>query len=160
MTTVAQDRVATRRLDRFRTFFHITILYAAGFAVLTIGSFLTLTIAVVTLFQARRVYAKMAQAMARIALWLGGVRFVVHRDEPLPTGQAIYIANHGSTLDIFILTAMGLPNVRFFLSGYLRKKLPLGLLGYLTGVFWTVPQKYPEKRVKIFKRAERVLLGC
>lgn len=158
MTTVTQDQVTTSTFERFRSGCRIAMLYAAGFTVMTLGSLLTLAVAVVTLFQARRLYSEvMARSLARIALRLGGVRFVMHQDEPLPATQAVYIANHASTLDVFILTAMGLPNVRFFLSGHLRRKLPLGLLGYLSGVFWTVPQQFGQKRVKIFQRAERVL---
>jgi 1-acyl-sn-glycerol-3-phosphate acyltransferase len=136
----------------------LVLLRAAGWVIMTIGSLLTLAVATVTLFRARRFYTEvMAGSLARLGLRLAGIRVVTHYDEPLPTTQAIYISNHASTLDIFILTGMSLPNTRFFLSGHLRKKLPLGLLGYLTGVFWTVPQEFPAKRVKIFQRAERVL---
>ncbi len=131
----------------------------AGFTVMTIGSVVTLLIAVVTLFQARDFYASQIIApTARLALWIGGVKFVVHDKQYLGSTQTVYIANHASTLDVFLLTAMRLPNTRFFLSGHLRKTFPpLGLLGYLAGVFWTVPQNFPLRRVEIFKRAERVL---
>jgi len=131
----------------------------AGFTAMTVGSLVTLLIAVVTLFQARDFYASYIIApTARIALWIGGIRFVVHDKQYLGRTQTVYVANHSSTLDVFILTAMRLPNTRFFLSGHLRKKFPpLGLLGYLAGVFWTVPQNLPVRRVEIFKRAERVL---
>jgi len=131
----------------------------AGFTVMTVGSLVTLVVAVVTLFQARDLYASYIIApTARIALWIAGIKFVVHDKQYLSQAQSVYIANHSSTLDVFILTAMRLPNTRFFLSGHLRKKFPpLGLLGYLAGVFWTVPQDFPERRVEIFKRAERIL---
>ena len=131
----------------------------AGFTVMTVGSVVTLLVAVVTLFQARDFYASCIIApTARIALWIGGIKFVVHDKQYLSRTQTVYIANHSTTLDVFILTAMRLPNTRFFLSGHLRKTFPpLGLLGYLAGVFWTVPQAFPLRRVEIFKRAERVL---
>jgi len=131
----------------------------AGFTVMTVGSVVTLLIAVVTLFQARDFYASYIIApTAHIALWIGGIKFVVHGKQNLGLTQTVYIANHSSTLDVFILTAMRLPNTRFFLSGHLRKTFPpLGLLGYLAGVFWTVPQTRPLRRIEIFKRAERVL---
>ena len=74
-----------------------------------------------------------------------------------PEGQVVYVSNHTSTIDVFVLVALGLPNARFFLSGYLRKLLPLGLIGYLIGIFWTVPQDYPEKRRRIFERAAATL---
>jgi len=81
----------------------------------------------------------------------------VHADRPFPQQQTIYISNHTSTLDMFVLVALGLPNTRFFLSGYLRKIIPFGVIGYLTGIFWTVPQEYPERRTRIFKSAEQTL---
>lgn len=158
MTTVSEDHSTRDVPVSLRTRCRTALLYASGFMVMTIGSVLTVAVAIVTLFQARRFYSEvMVRSMTRIGLWVLGVRIVTHHDEPLPKTQAVYISNHASTLDILVLTAMGLPNVRFFLAGHLRKKLPLGLLGYLIGVFWTVPQEFPDKRVKIFQRAERVL---
>jgi 1-acyl-sn-glycerol-3-phosphate acyltransferase len=71
--------------------------------------------------------------------------------------QTVFIMNHTSTIDMFAIVALGLPNTRFFLSGFLRKYLPLALIGYITGIFWTVPQDFPEKRVRIFQRACRIL---
>ncbi|UCG72355.1 MAG: 1-acyl-sn-glycerol-3-phosphate acyltransferase [Chromatiales bacterium] len=131
---------------------------ALGFALLTVGSVVMLAVALVTAFQARRFYTeRMASPMGRWILRRLGIRVVVH-DQPPDTGeQRIYISNHTSTLDLFVLIGLGLPNTRFFLAGFLRKLLPLGLIGYLTGVIWTVPQEFPVKRVAIFTRAERIL---
>ncbi len=159
MTTVAKDQPDTRASDRIRTRVRTGVRYLIAMTLMTVGALLTVAVATVTLFQARRFYAEsMIAPMARIALWSVGIRYVVHQDRPLPDRQAVYIANHASSIDIFLLTAMGLPNTRFFLSGILRTRLPpIGLFGYLAGVFWTVPQCFPERRVKIFERAERVL---
>lgn len=131
----------------------------AGFSVMTLGSLLALGFSLCTLFQARDFCATYIIApTARIVLWIGRIQFAIHSPEYLRGQQFVFIANHASTLDIFILTAMALPKTRFFLSGLLRKKFPpLGLLGYLAGVFWTVPQSFPERRTEIFKRAERIL---
>jgi 1-acyl-sn-glycerol-3-phosphate acyltransferase len=133
--------------------------FVAGFSVMTIGSLLALGVSICTLFQCRDFCATYIIApTARIVLRIGSIQFVVHNPEHLRKQQTVFIANHASTLDVFILTAMALPNTRFFLSGHLRKKFPpLGLLGYLAGVFWTVPQSFPLRRTEIFKRAERVL---
>ncbi len=56
-----------------------------------------------------------------------------------------------------VVTALALPRARYFLSGFLRKILPFGLIGYLIGVFWTVPYKFADKRRQIFQRAESTL---
>ena len=150
---------STKRSRSLLDWFRILLKIIAGFTVMTVGSVVALLVAAITLFQARDFYASYIIApTARIALWIGGVKFVVHEKQYLGRTQTVYIANHSSTLDVFILTAMGLPNTRFFLSGHLRRKFPpLGLLGYIAGVFWTVPQNFPARRVAIFKRAERVL---
>lgn len=125
---------------------------------MTAGALVMLLLAVPTAFQLRRFYSEaIATPLGRLTLRIWGVKMIVHQPEPFPSGQAVYISNHTSTIDVFALVALGLPNTRFFLSGYLRKLLPLGLIGYLIGIFWTVPQEYPEARRRIFQRAERVL---
>jgi 1-acyl-sn-glycerol-3-phosphate acyltransferase len=117
-----------------------------------------LAVAVLTLFQCRRFYSeRMATPCGRLVLRVWGIGMVVHQDAPFPPGQVVYVSNHTSTIDVFALVALGLPNARFFLSGYLRQLLPLGLIGYLIGIFWTVPQTYPARRTRIFQRAARVL---
>jgi 1-acyl-sn-glycerol-3-phosphate acyltransferase len=123
-----------------------------------VGSLAILLVAVLTAFQARRLYnERMTSALGRWILRLWGVRVVVHDRPPETAEQRVYISNHTSTLDVFVLIGLGLPNTRFFLSGFLRKLLPIGLIGYLTGVFWTVDQVFSERRVQIFTRAGRIL---
>ena len=130
----------------------------ATFLLMCAGSLFMLAMALLTLFQAPRLYRERIGApLGRMALAIWGVRYVVH-GRPAPAGvQTVYVSNHTSTIDMFVLIALGLPNTRFFLSGFLRKLLPLGLIGYLIGIFWTVPQTFPERRTRIFQRAERVL---
>ena len=129
-----------------------------GTVILLAGALLMLLVAVLTLFQTRRFCSEgIASRMARFAVWLCGVRVVEHHSQPLSKTQKVYISNHTATLDIFVITALGLSRARYFLSGFLRKLLPLGLIGYLIGVVWTVPYEFPEKRRRIFQRAERML---
>jgi 1-acyl-sn-glycerol-3-phosphate acyltransferase len=117
-----------------------------------------LAAAIPTLFRARRFYSEVigwAIGVAILRIW--GVRYRVHRLAPVPSGQVVYISNHTSTIDVFLLIVLRLPRARFFLSGFLRKVVPLGIIGYLIRIFWTVPQTFPEKRRRIFARAARVL---
>jgi 1-acyl-sn-glycerol-3-phosphate acyltransferase len=116
-----------------------------------------LPIAVVTLFQTRRLYARYCTWGARAVLHLWGLRVRVHGRPQDGARQVVYISNHSSTIDLFLLVALGLPNTRFFLSGFLRKKVPLGFLAYLMGTFFTVPQDRPDERRRIFARACRTL---
>ena len=124
---------------------------------MSFGAVVMLAIGVVTLFRARRVYAACATALSRTVLWLYGIDLQIHGVPPWPAGQNIYVSNHTSTLDIFILVALGLPNTRFFLSGFLRRIVPLGIISAMMGTFFTVPQSNPAERRRIFARAARVL---
>lgn len=118
---------------------------------------LLVPIGILTAFRARRLYAACATAVSRGILRLYGIRMEVHGAPPWPARQTIYVSNHTSSLDIFILVALGMPNTRFFLSGFLRKIIPLGIISSMMGTFFTVPQSNPAKRARIFARAARIL---
>ena len=78
-----------------RSWLRIVVLGCCGTVSLTVGSLVTLMTAVVTLFQSRRFCAEvLVRAMGRMALWLSGVRMVVHREFPLPAAQTIDISTH------------------------------------------------------------------
>lgn len=124
---------------------------------ITLASIVISVVAAVTLLRARPVYAALARLLARAVLWINGVRVELHTDAPFPRAQTVYISNHTSTLDLFVLVALGLPNTRFFLSGFLRKLVPLGVIAWAMGTFFTVPQDRPEERRRIFKRAADTL---
>ncbi|MES2320054.1 MAG: lysophospholipid acyltransferase family protein [Pseudomonadota bacterium] len=122
------------------------------------ASLVMLLAACLTGFALRRLYsACILTPLGKFLLWLWDIRVRVHPAQPFPAGQAIYISNHTSTLDMFVLIALGMPNTRFFLSGFLRKLVPLGLMGYLTGIFWTMPQTLPAQRRRLFRRAAATL---
>lgn len=130
----------------------------ASVVLMTTCSLLMLVLAVVTLFRLRRCYSEwLLVPCGRWILRIWDLDMVVHRNAPYPEGQTVFVMNHTSTIDMFAIVALGLPNTRFFLAGYLRKFLPLAVIGYITGIFWTVPQTYQEKRVRIFQRACRIL---
>ena len=37
----------------------------------------------------------------------------MHHSGPFPETQTVYVSNHNSTLDMFVLVALGLPRTRF-----------------------------------------------
>ena len=129
----------------------------ASIALITVGALALLTIGSVTLFRARRVYSTVASWICRAILAIHGIKLRIVADGPFPSTQTIYISNHTSTVDLFVLVALGLPNCRFFLSGFLRKIVPLGVIAWMMGTFFTVPQDRPEERKRIFKRAAATL---
>jgi 1-acyl-sn-glycerol-3-phosphate acyltransferase len=130
----------------------------ATLILMSLCALLMLPVAALTLFRLRRFYSdRFVTPFGRLVLRLWGISLRIHNPRTFPAHQVVYISNHTSTIDIFALIALGLPNTRFFLSGFLRKLLPLGVIGYLIGIFWTVPQDKPEQRRKIFQRAGNVL---
>ena len=131
---------------------------AATFTLMSIGAVVMLIVAIPTAFMARRLYSEvMARALGAMALRLWGVRYRVHGAPRPASRQTVYVANHSSTLDLFVLIALGLPRTRFFLSGFLKRMPPVGIVGGLIRIFWTVPQEFPNRRRAIFKRAARIL---
>lgn len=135
--------------------FNVTVamFLATLFALLLFG------VALFTLFKARRFYAEVCvRNFSRLLLWLGRTPYRVH-GAPAP-GPLFYMPNHPSTQDVFVLTALGLPNTRFFMSRQaLLKFLPLSLIAALMGVFFTPEQKDTPARVRCFTRAFARLEG-
>lgn len=128
-------------------------LACVGGALLTIGAVVMLLLAALTAFRARRLYSRCATVISRAVLRMYGITLRVHRTQPWPSRQTVYVSNHTSTLDLFVLVALGLPNTRFFLSGFLRRIVPLGVISWLMGTFFTVPQSRPNDRARIFSDA-------
>lgn len=124
---------------------------------ITAMSVIVLAAAVLTLLRARPLYSVLARILARAVLRVYGVRVRVISATPFPRAQTVYVSNHTSTLDLFVLVALGLPNCRFFLSGFLRKFVPLGVIAWAMGTFFTVPQDRPDERRRIFRRAADTL---
>ncbi len=134
------------------------VVIVATLLLLSLTAVVMLLLSLVTLFQTRRFCAEViAPPAARTALWLAGVKLLVERSEPWPRQQAIYVANHTSSLDLFILIAMRLPNTRFFLKRRFLLLLPVGIIAWLTGTFFTPPQTDRRKRVACFEAAERTI---
>jgi 1-acyl-sn-glycerol-3-phosphate acyltransferase len=144
-------------LDRATLDTRTVALACASSAIVSLTAFALVPIGALTLFRARRLYAWIARLACAAILRLYGITVRVHQAAPFPAQQTIYISNHTSTLDLFVLVALGLPNCRFFLSGFLKTIAPLGFIAWMMGTFFTVPQDRPAERTRIFKRAERIL---
>ena len=147
-----------RRLASLRGRLGVALTLAVAALTLTTAAIAMLAVALLTLFRKRRFYTEvMTKRTSQAILRILRVRLVVHRDRPYPERQTIYISNHTSVLDLFILLALGLPNTRYFMRGKFRLVIPLGIINYLIGTFFTPSQRYPAKRVRCFRNAERVL---
>ncbi|HEV8584413.1 MAG TPA: lysophospholipid acyltransferase family protein [Methylomirabilota bacterium] len=138
------------------------LLAAATLALLTISAVLLLAVAVVTSFTARRLYSEViAGRLSRAVLRMWGVRLEVYQTEPFAETQTVYVSNHSSTLDMFVLVALGLPRTRFVgaqdLDGFLRWMAPLGIFTTLMGTRWAPPPSKPAERARWFGATEGLL---
>ena len=144
-----------RLLQRLR----FLVQMASVFTIISATAVVMLGVSVLSGFRARRFNSEViARACASILLWILRVKLKVHQEQPFPQSQTVYISNHTSSLDVIVIIALGLPRARYFMKRYVRKYIPVGLVAYLVGTFFTVPQEFPEKRKSIFKRAASVLL--
>lgn len=156
------ETVLKARLLRSRRLARTLLLAAATLLLLTIAAVVILAVAIATLFRAGRFYAEvMAKWLSRAVLWMWGVRLEVHQDQPFPETQTVYMSNHSSTLDMFVMVALGLPNTRFVgaedLTGFLRWMAPLGIISYVMGTLWAPPWSKPADRAGWFQRTECLL---
>jgi len=127
-------------------------------ALMIAGSLAMLVIGLLTAFRLRRFYRETLNAMlCEVILRIWAIRVEVHGRPAAPVSPVIYMSNHSSTLDMFVLAILRLPNTRFYMSGWLRRLFPIGIIGYMTGVIWTARQWHTERRVEIFKRGEALL---
>jgi 1-acyl-sn-glycerol-3-phosphate acyltransferase len=116
------------------------------------------TVALLTGFSARSFNREvLARAGARAVLRIWGIKLDVRCPYKLARTQAVYISNHISSLDVVIIIALGLPNTRYFMKGYVRRYIPVGIIAMLMGTFFTMGQDYPGRRRRLFQHADRVL---
>ena len=96
---------------------------AATFIFLTLGALAMLIVAIPTCFLLRAASTPRSWrdgwAKPRFA---SGACAIACTAKPQPADvQTVYVSNHSSTLDVFVLIALGLPRTRFFLSGFLQE---------------------------------------
>lgn len=137
---------------------HVALTTLTAYLLLCLTVAVTLLVALCTLFRKRRFYTEvMARWLAETFLRVTQVKLVVLPERSLPQLQVMYVFNHPSTLDMFILLSLGLPDTRYFLSGEVRKIVPVGVIATLMGTFFTPPQTKPAARADCFRNAEEVL---
>ena len=71
--------------------------------------------------------------------------------EMLPVGKVLYIFNHNSYLDIFLMPCIGLKNTRTVISKRTRKILPLYLCNLGIGSLFIPYKDEPLERESFFK---------
>jgi len=112
----------------------------------------------VRLLLGRRAAAEGLGAFAASAiLRFHGVEIDMQCEPPRDERQRVYISNHTSSLDVFVLLALGLPRARFFMKRGAWVFPPGALVALSVGTFFTVPQTHTDKRRALFAAACEVL---
>ncbi len=90
---------------------------------------------------------------AGVILGIFGITVEAQFNLPLPERRVVYVSNHSSAVDILVLLQLGLPRSRFFMKRGAWVVPPMAIIAICVGTFFTVPQKYTEKRRILFARA-------
>ena len=94
---------------------------------------------------------------SRILLRISGYTYKLPPVNKFPKYQVLYIINHNSFLDIFVLTAIGLPNLRFILSESTFKYVPMVIAAKAVGTRYIPQKKHDERRLRFFIRTTEFL---
>jgi 1-acyl-sn-glycerol-3-phosphate acyltransferase len=94
---------------------------------------------------------------SRFMLRISGYTIKFPPKDKFPKYQVLYTINHNSFLDIFILTAFGLPDLRFILSESTFKYIPLVISAKAFGTHYIPQKKHAERRLKFFIRTTEFL---
>ena len=97
-----------------------------------------------------------APLLAKPVFFVLGIRFSIkEHTESIPV-PAVFISNHGSTLDLFSILALGLPRVRFIAKWELQYNPLFFILGRLTGQVFIKRQNTQEAVATLQKAYDRV----
>lgn len=100
---------------------------------------------------------RISPLFAHAILWLLGVRLQQNHHQRFDATPTVYILNHTSTLDPFIMSALGIPNLRSIMSQRIRALLPLAWMGDLLGHFFIPGQDDPQGRAACYQHVEATL---
>jgi 1-acyl-sn-glycerol-3-phosphate acyltransferase len=98
------------------------------------------------------------RAWSPSALWLAGADLEVRRLAPLPDGPAIYVSNHESALDIWVLFCAIPRNLRFLAK---RELFHIPIFGWYLALagFVAVDRENHARAVAALKRAGEIVRG-
>ncbi len=94
--------------------------------------------------------------LGRSILALAGVRLKIVQAGEKVQGQAVYISNHSSTLDMFIIIGLGLPRVRFVAKYELLYNPFFFILGKVTDQIF-IKRDESEKAIAVLKKAHQYI---
>jgi 1-acyl-sn-glycerol-3-phosphate acyltransferase len=140
-------------LDQTITTLRMIFLTVATLLTLTVGMILLTLMSLVTLGQAKNFIIQFfSKSIGRLVLFFAGVKVKFEYLGAPSKRPAIYISNHSSTLDIFLIITMGLPKVRYVAKYELLYNPLFGVMGTLTGQIF-IKRQDSEQAVATLNRA-------
>lgn len=94
--------------------------------------------------------------IGRVILSALGVKLVYDESHYKPVQPAVFITNHSSTLDLFTIIAMKLPNVRYVAKKELQYNPLFFIIGHMTGQIFIDRKRSKETIQKLQTLYERV----
>ncbi len=94
---------------------------------------------------------------SRFVLWASGFKFNYPSLDEFPKYQVMYTFNHNSYHDIFMLTGMGVPKLRFVLSEKTWVYIPLIFSALAVGTLYIPQKKHARRRLAWFLRTTEFL---
>ncbi|MEX0928256.1 MAG: lysophospholipid acyltransferase family protein [Balneolales bacterium] len=139
--------------DRIRCVFTVIWFLISLF----ISTLILITGLVVTLGKAQNFLVKyLGLFIGRTGLFIAGIKLNIHYAGPLPKQAAMYIFNHGSTLDLFVLLSLGLNNIRFVAKREFQFNPFFFILGNLTGQIF-IQRQNSQRSIQILSHCcERI----
>lgn len=133
------------------TFLRTAFLTTATLLTLTIGMVLLTVMSILTLGQAKNfIIHTFSRGIGHLVLFFAGVK-VIFDGAPI-NRPAIYISNHSSTLDMFLILVLGLPKVRYVAKYELLYNPLFAVMGTLTGQIF-IKRQDAERAVATLNRA-------
>jgi 1-acyl-sn-glycerol-3-phosphate acyltransferase len=147
LNTLPHAAMPEKRLTFLRTAFLTT----ATLLTLTIGMVLLALMSILTLGMAKNfIIHTFSRGIGHLVLFFAGVK-VIFDGAPI-NRPAIYISNHSSTLDIFLIMTLGIPKVRYVAKYELLYNPLFAVMGGLTGQIF-IKRQDTERAVATLNRA-------
>ena len=122
-------------------------------ATLAVATGMVLLVSVLTLGHAQDfVIYNIGRTLGGFILRAAGVKLKIERSGEPANRPAIYIANHSSTLDLFVILALGLPRIRFVAKQELKYNPFFAVMGMLTGQIF-IKRQESEKAIATLNQA-------
>lgn len=120
---------------------------------LLLSTLVMIPVLILTLGRAKNFIAKYCGIfIGRTGLMVAGIKLNIHYIEALPKVPVMYIFNHSSTLDLFVLLSLGLPNSRFVAKKEFQLNPFFYILGNLTGQIF-IPRGNSKRSIKILNNS-------